>query len=76
MQFLRGAGICRESMMMFRSTRLARAEDKSLPFALTWLYDVSPVQDCIKACRDQVCTTYEQCTYQIGQKEDYGGFLF
>ena len=32
--------------------------------------------DINKMCRDQVCTTYEQCTYQIGPKEDYGGFFF
>merc|ERR1719183_1962668 len=32
--------------------------------------------DINKACRDAVCTTYEQCTYQIGPKEDYGGFFF
>ena len=29
-----------------------------------------------KTCRDSVCSTYEQCTYQIGPKEDYGGFFF
>merc|ERR1719183_2370691 len=32
--------------------------------------------DINKLCRDEVCLTYEQCTYQIGPKEDYGGFFF
>merc|ERR1712127_266543 len=26
--------------------------------------------DINKSCRDAVCTTYEQCTYQIGPKDD------
>ncbi|EKX48621.1 hypothetical protein GUITHDRAFT_105765 [Guillardia theta CCMP2712] len=30
----------------------------------------------IQNCRNEYCTTYEQCTYQIGPKEDYGGFVF